>query len=220
MFNAIAILSLWILLSMSYANTNDALMALDAKATAAISSVSTETLKTIKNQSDSQYKVHQDLIATFLAKSKSKLSQKKRLSLEPNAILFVSMSMPESLLFQLADEAAYFGIPIVIRGLVQNDFKATIEMIAHLNQEAKKQHRQFNGVSIDPIWFEQFHIESIPALVVSTGSQDCQRGSICPNLPFDVVYGNVSLKKSLSLIAERGSAAPKVAKDILEKGHV
>ena len=59
----------------------------------------------------------------------------------------------------------------------------------------------------------------MPALVVTTPSHACMTGSDCVQ-PFDVVYGNASIKKALELIAEKGDAAVQRAQTILEKGHV
>ena len=85
---------------------------------------------------------------------------------------------------------------------------------------AKKNHLNFKGVSIDPLWFEQFNISAVPALVVSARPANCEPQSLCANQAFDVVYGNASLKNSLELVAEKGETASLLAKSILENGHV
>lgn len=136
------------------------------------------------------------------------------------AILFVSFSMPESLLFALSDEAAQLHIPVVVNGLVESDFKKTIVTFERLHRHAKKAHLHFEGISIDPVWFQQFQVSSVPALVVTERPTNCQPQTLCENQPFDVVYGNANLKKALALIAEKGDAAPQIAQKILEDGHV
>lgn len=136
------------------------------------------------------------------------------------AVLFVSFSMPKELLFSLSDEAASFGMPVVLNGLIDGDFKKTIEQFNQLQQEAKKQHRQFSGVSIDPVWFEQFKVQQVPALVVSHRPSRCGVALVCASQTFDIVYGNASLKDALRLIARKGEAASDLAKLILEQGHV
>ncbi len=138
------------------------------------------------------------------------INKSPALKKNPAAILFVSFSMPEPLLLNLADEAAAMHIPVVIKGLKNNDFKQTVATFSRLSQQAQKQQLNFKGVSIDPHWFNQFHITAVPALVVSTDAQT-----------FDVVYGNASIKKGLELIAQRGEApTARIAKNILEQGHV
>ena len=108
----------------------------------------------------------------------------------------------------------------MINGLVEGDFKKTIETFKRLNADAKKQHLHFKGVSIDPVWFTQFHITSVPALVVTELPKACALAQDCEPQPFDVVYGNASLKNALELIAKKGEAAPRRAQVILENGHV
>jgi len=135
-------------------------------------------------------------------------------------ILFISFSMPESLLFALSDEASELHIPVVINGLVDGDFKKTIETFERLNRHAKKANLHFEGLSIDPIWFQQFQIKSVPALVVTERPLDCKPQTICANQAFDVVYGNASLKKALTLIAEKGDVGSRIAQKILEDRHV
>ena len=160
------------------------------------------------------------LIDAFMKEAKLGLQNKQGPQAAPDAILFVSFSMPESLLLSLSDQAAQFNIPVVIKGLVNNDFKQTVATFSRLSHEAKKQHLNFKGVSIDPVWFTQFNITAVPALVVSYRPASCDTASICVNQPFDVVYGNAQLKKGLEIIAERGESASLVAKKILEQGHV
>lgn len=136
------------------------------------------------------------------------------------AVLFVSFSMPEDLLFSLADEASIYGIPMVLNGLVEGDFKKTIERFSQLQKEAKKQHRTFSGVSIDPIWFEQFKVHKVPALVVSHRPSQCEAELVCAAQTYDIVYGNASVKDALKLIARKGESARGLAQTILENGHV
>ena len=213
-----------VLVSMScvsgcFANTNDdiALMQMDARAQAAL--VSHDNIATLKVLSEQNQTEHKSLIDTLMTQAKSGLPQEKRAQVADGAMVFVSFSMPEPLLFALADEAATYHIPLVMRGLVDGDFKKTVNTFARLNTHAKKQALTFQGISIDPVWFEQFHIESVPALVVTRRPEACESQKVCANQTFDVVYGNAHVKKGLELIVARGDAAPELAKSILEDGH-
>lgn len=204
----------------AYANMNDEIMAIGDSGKHALESVPNADISNLRTNSLKNQEEYKPLIDTIMQQATANLPQKQQLQPVPNAILFVSFSMPDSLLFALADEAAEYHIPVVIRGLIQNDFKQTVETFARLNRDAKKQNLNFSGVSIDPIWFQQFNITAVPALVVNLRPENCAQASLCPNLPFDVVYGNAHLKKSLELIAERGESAALVAKHILEQGYV
>jgi conjugal transfer pilus assembly protein TrbC len=119
------------------------------------------------------------------------------------AILFVSFSMPDALLVSLSEEAHTYNIPLVIRGLVDNDFKKTLLRIQSLQQYAKERNQHFYGLSIDPLWFEQFKIEAVPALVLTTRSSNCQLQKLCPSQHFDVIYGNGSIEQSLQIISDK-----------------
>lgn len=136
------------------------------------------------------------------------------------AILFVSFSMPVETILTLSEQAASFDIPVVLKGLVDGDFKKTLEKIALLHEKASKSGIRFNGFSIDPIWFEQFEIKTVPTLVVTKRPSWCEAQKACANQPFDAVSGNVRIKKSLEVIAEKGENVPLVAKAILERHHV
>lgn len=197
---------------LSFANTNDEIKHYQADGARLASGISKESIETFKTQSLQAQYAHKTLIDTFLQGATNGLPSKQKPQGAIGAILFVSFSMPDSLLFGLSDEAAKFHIPVVINGLVDGDFKKTIETFKRLQSEAEKQHLHFNGVSIDPVWFSQFHIKSVPALVVAEPSKF--------NQPFDVVYGNASIKKGLELIARKGDAASKLAGSILENGNV
>lgn len=202
------------------ANINDDLDAYRAQGKAQVQGVPHATLDALQSQSlQTQYE-NKTLIDQVMAQATHGLPENKRPQAAEGAMLFVSFSMPEPLLFALADEAAAFNIPLVLNGLVDGDFKKTVNTFARLTKEAKKSHLNFQGLSIDPVWFQQFQIQSVPALVVTTRPGECAAQQVCSQQSFDVVYGNAGIKKGLELIAERGDSAPLMAKKILEQGHV
>lgn len=201
-----------------FANTNDDIMAYQAQGKAVAAQVSPATLSQFKMSSVQSQAQNKPLIDTIMQQARASLPQKQQAQAAPDAVLFVSFSMPDPLLFQLANEAARLDIPVVLNGLVDGDFKKTIEKFASLNKKAKKQHLNFQGVSIDPVWFEQFKISAVPALVVSPRPASCEAQTVCANRSFDVVYGNASLKNSLELIAEKGEHAV-IVQNLLEQGH-
>ena len=117
----------------------------------------------------------------------------------PQAIVFISLAMPELSIKQIIQDAERYEIPVVIRGLYRNSFKETASKIFDLIKESNQ-----GGILINPRWFKQYEIKAVPAVVVSQEDR------------FDVVYGNIHLKKALEIIAERGDLAA-VAKKVLEK---
>ncbi|MBU0744240.1 MAG: type-F conjugative transfer system pilin assembly protein TrbC [Gammaproteobacteria bacterium] len=125
----------------------------------------------------------------------------------PQAIIFVSLSMPNLSLQQTIQDSVRYQVPIVIRGLYKNSFRKTMEKIFDLIKEKNK-----GGILINPVWFKKYDIKVVPAVVVSQGD-----GIDGKN--YDVIYGNIPLKRALTLIAERGDVS-KVAKDILNRSGI
>jgi conjugal transfer pilus assembly protein TrbC len=101
--------------------------------------------------------------------------------------VMVSFSMPEQLLLETLKDCARFKIPAVINGLYNNSMPQTMEKIGKLSVEIPELQMQ-----IDPTVFDKFHISQVPAVVVSHGK--------C----FDVVYGNIPLKRALEHIVDFG----------------
>ena len=100
---------------------------------------------------------------------------------------FVSFSIPEKQLVTLIREAEQHEIPVYIRGLINTDMKRTAKAVLYLAQKYNVQ-----GVLIDPLRFEHYGINAVPALVKKCGEK------------FDVIHGNVELKQALSLMASQG----------------
>jgi len=113
------------------------------------------------------------------------------------ALYFVSFSIPEEGLKRMLHETGQYGIPATLRGLVNNDMKATTDAVMRLVQDGATQ-----GVQIDPTVYTQYNIRSVPALVVR-----CRAG-------FDVVHGNIRLKQALEKVAEKGDCA-EIARHLL-----
>lgn len=207
------------MLSTSHANVNDLINEASKTGSSQHDLVSQDTLIRINKASNNSYVENQTLIEHIIQTSRQGLPHAQKGQYVDGAVLFVSLSMPESLLFSLADEAAFYKIPVVINGLIEGDFKKTMTTFSRLHAHAKKSKFSFNGVSIDPLWFEQFHITAVPALVASKRPSSCGQQLLCNEQTYDVVYGNASIKNSLQLIARKGEAASDVAQVILEKGR-
>lgn len=102
-------------------------------------------------------------------------------------IYFVSFSIPEAGLKQMVPEASQLGIPTLIHGLIDNDFRKTASAVFELVKESGE-----GGVQIDPKTFAQYGITQVPALVVR-----CEQG-------FDVMYGNIRLLSAIERVASEG----------------
>ncbi|WP_249226378.1 type-F conjugative transfer system pilin assembly protein TrbC [Entomohabitans teleogrylli] len=108
----------------------------------------------------------------------------------PQVLYFLSFSIPEDGLKLMLPEAGSLGIPALINGLIDNDFRKTASAVYRLTQETNR-----GGVQIDPTQFTRFGISAVPALVVMCGDQH------------DVMYGNIRIKAALERIAAQGDCA-------------
>ena len=151
---------------------------------------------------------YQEVVRSIKEQHLKKAQNQGNIKPAPQAIIFVSFSMPLLSLKQIIQDAAYYRIPVVIRGLHENSFKKTITKVFDLVKENNK-----GGVSINPVWFRKHEIKTVPAVVINQESEASDDGA----RNFDVVYGNIPLKRALTIIAERGDSA-KVAQDILVGG--
>jgi conjugal transfer pilus assembly protein TrbC len=122
-------------------------------------------------------------------------------------MIFVSFSMPDASIKGWMKEAEIIHAPVVIRGLINNSFKETMKKMAEL---AKDNH---GGVQLDPTLFQRFHIEKVPAVVVSL-VQNCSPNQTCLD-DFDVIYGDVTAEYALTKISNQNDSVSKLAKAAL-----
>lgn len=109
-------------------------------------------------------------------------------TLPKGPLLFVSLGMPDSLLKSLLEQAKVLQVTVVIRGLYQDSFDATLKRLTELFP--KDDVEKFQGIAINPLWFKTYHIDVVPAVVVPhTHDND-----------FDVLFGNLTLSDALENI--------------------
>jgi conjugal transfer pilus assembly protein TrbC len=104
-----------------------------------------------------------------------------------NTYVFVSFSMPETLMIETLQECERLHIPSILNGLYQNSMPETAKKIMLLSNQIPNL-----SLQIDPTAFERFNIHQVPALVVAR--DDC----------FDVIYGTLPLAEGLDRIKRKG----------------
>jgi conjugal transfer pilus assembly protein TrbC len=123
---------------------------------------------------------------------------------QPSSILvFVSFSMHDLSLKQWMRQAALIHAPVVVRGLIHNSFKETMQKMTALTRDNQ------GGVQIDPVLFRRFHIDRVPAVVVWRET-NCLPSQSCKE-SYDVVYGNVTLAFALQKIVDEQDDLSSVA---------
>ncbi|EAW9368421.1 type-F conjugative transfer system pilin assembly protein TrbC [Salmonella enterica] len=119
------------------------------------------------------------------------------------ALVFVSFSMPLDELKQRVKDAAELNIPVVIRGMVNGDMRATANAVAGLVKESNT-----GGVQIDPTTFRKYNITAVPVLIVACGNQGDKA---------DRLQGDLTLHQALKRVAEEGDCAD-TARSLLGEG--
>jgi conjugal transfer pilus assembly protein TrbC len=146
-------------------------------------------------------------------------------------LVFISASVPRESLRRLAQQAARVGAPLVLRGVVDDDFPATAEFMRDILGEpenddrppatsSKEIHRQRKPRAlIDPTLFARFDVRQVPAVaLVPDGA--CVAGiRACPDAtPAHVhVAGDVTLDYALDHIARTHPESSSVANALLAR---
>ena len=171
-----------------------------------------------KNKSEQKIQGYRELISSIKEQHVKNAQAKGHIKPAPQVVVFVSFSMPALSLKQIIQDASRYQIPVVVRGLYENSFRKTIEKIFDLVKENNK-----GGILINPNWFKGYDIKAVPAVVVTdrvNGNKESKVDKRTYNKEInksDVVYGNIPLKRALTIIAEQGSMAD-VAKNVLSRG--
>ncbi len=128
-------------------------------------------------------------------------------------LIFVSASMPPTSLSQWFDQAQKVHAAIIVRGFIHNSLPDTKSWVKGFME----QHNKKSGIEINPVAFERYGIQQVPAVVVTYKTIQCPLDMSCLTPPFDVVYGNVSLPEALRIIANQGDTANVIAQQALNQ---
>ncbi len=116
-------------------------------------------------------------------------------------LIFVSFSMPQNLLWSYQEQAKEYGARLVIRGLIDNDFKKTV-------QAMDLGDGKIMSLDINPVLFKDYGITKVPSIVIA-GEEGTSRSE-------DKFIGSVSIKYVLEESSANGNQSD-FAKNILKK---
>ena len=129
-------------------------------------------------------------------------------------LVFVSLAVPPASWAQWAREAARTDVPLLLRGVAPDGFRATVtEIGGRLGGHDA-------GVAIDPRLFRLFGVERVPAVVVVPGGVAACASRGCADdapPPFDRVTGNIGLVAALEAVAEEGDAGREAARRMVDR---
>lgn len=153
------------------------------------------------------------MMCLLLSMSAMAVETNKKLVYESGIIVFVSLSMPRQSLIKTMHDANKIRASVAIRGLVNDSFKTTYREIGELVKEAGG-----GGIELNPLAFERFQIDRVPAVVVITPNHSCLSQNVCDReRDYDVMSGNITLAAAMDEISQKGTAAPRVAAAALTK---
>ncbi len=121
-------------------------------------------------------------------------SMKKRVG---GLMVFVSHSMPTTLLQTYAKEAEKYNGVLVFKGLPGGSFKALTKLVTAIQGE-----NDDCPMQIDDETFELYGITRVPAIILSK-EDDCAPWQTC-KVSYDKISGNVGIKFALEKFKEDG----------------
>ena len=128
-------------------------------------------------------------------------------------LVFMSLAVPEPSWRQWSREAARVGASMVLRGVSDGGFSATVNRIAARRAEDGA------GAAIDPRLFRLFRIGSVPAVAVVPGGVPACTSPGCSTdraPPHDLVTGNIGLDGALEAIVAEGGPGRETARRHLD----
>lgn len=134
-------------------------------------------------------------------------------ALKPNAgpglLIFISFELPEPTLARLVDQAARARASLVLRGLVNNSLRDTVERVQRLIGSRRV------SVQIDPQAFDRFAVTRTPSFVLLQGGaqpRPCGAAACFATHQFALAAGDVSLDYALEFIQR---STPRLARDAI-----
>ncbi|MDR6775624.1 type-F conjugative transfer system pilin assembly protein TrbC [Azospirillum sp. BE72] len=127
-------------------------------------------------------------------------------------LVFVSFSMPEAALKDLAEQTRRAGGALLFRGMVNNNITDTMAAMGRIVGEQ-------GGAMLDPTMFRMFDVKVVPTIVVPAEQvQPCFEPRCRSAAPeHDRIAGNVTLFYALETIANAGGPGAARAAENLSK---
>lgn len=112
-------------------------------------------------------------------------------------LIFVSFSMGEKALLNIAEEAKRYGATLVLRGFYKNSYKKTVHALQKIISKTGQ------GFSIDPELYTLFEIQAVPTFILTKPFG--MNGSERTFTPLhDKLQGHVSLRYALETFTKGG----------------
>ena len=121
----------------------------------------------------------------------------KQINKAGKIMVFVSTSMPTSLLKVYAKEAKTYGAILMFKGLPDNSFKALSHLVMNIYEDGGNE-----AMQLDDEAFDKYEVKLVPTIVLAK-EEDCMPSQVC-KVEFDKIVGNIGLKSALEQFAKDG----------------
>ena len=136
-------------------------------------------------------------------------SEENFLNYRPTLYVFVSTSMPESLIKNYYNESSNYGAVMVFKGLPNGSFKALIELIQKFQHQKSDLpapnidgNYKLAGSIIDDELFNKYGVDKVPTIAL-VNEEECFEFSSCRQT-YDIIKGNIGIKGALEEFVESG----------------
>jgi len=164
-------------------------------------------LKWAEDLSDSaQDMVWQDLLKKFNEQEQLEGAANITTHSTSKLYVFVSSSMPISLLKEYAHDALKYDSTLVFKGLPNVSFKELAELIVQL----KDGDDNIANATIDDESFTRFDVSSVPTIILT--EEPPYHPNQTPYIKFDKIAGNVGIRYALEQFKDSGDLQEEAAK--------
>ncbi len=144
----------------------------------------------------------QNFVATLQDQKLTQAPQPKHKSVPPNPTaelyLFVSFSLGEKALLNLAQEAKAYGATLILKGFIEGSYAKTVKALQAIITKTGQ------GVIIDPELFTLFNVKAVPTYVLAKPFQlNALEHNQTPM--HDRIQGHISLQYALEKFAKEGN---------------
>lgn len=125
---------------------------------------------------------------------------------ETTPLIFISFSMPETLIRNYIDEAKAYNGVLVLRGLVNNSLKQTVQKFK-LIENIKENQKSNISIIIHPHLFDLYQVKQVPTIVLAQDNLKCvlKYSECSDSYKYDKISGSITIKYALEQIEEKGS---------------
>lgn len=143
----------------------------------------------------------QNFVATLQDQNLTQNPQPKHKSVPPNPVaelyLFVSFSLGEKALLNLAQEARAYGATLILKGFIEGSYAKTVKALQAIITKTGQ------GFIIDPELFTLFNVKAVPTYVLSKPFQlNALERNQTPM--HDHIQGHISPQYALEKFAKEG----------------